>query len=353
MKKRLTRLTVLLLGASMLSACSFDTTVKKAASESDSANASNSASVSSVSASEASSAVSSQEASTSNAADNASTEISSSEQVDTASEGSSSVLNDPTGDGQVVIVFLGDSQFANGREEGTSVSDYVHNATGYTVYNLGCGGTTASTKTGEQYQYSDASFYNVSEFLNGRGDSSIFDYYGVADIANSIDPAKVDYYVVEYGVNDFLSNRPQADSTDIKNVSCYVNAMHVALFQLTQASPKARIVCCSPIYCQFWGKDGAFLGDGNMYHNSYATYEEYAGNCIQTAENEGCIIFDAYHGRFMDLDTYTAKDYLADDGIHLTQRGRKVFAAVVTHLINRQLGLDDTYLDNPYKIADY
>ena len=353
MKKKLTRLTALMLGASMLSACSFDTTVNKAASEADTANASNSASVSSVSSSEASSSVSPQDASTSDSADSASTQCSSEEPVNTASEGNSSILTDPTGDGQVVIVFLGDSQFANGRDDGTSISDYVHNSTGYTVYNLGCGGTTASTKTGEQYQHSDASFYNVCEYFNGRVDSSIFEYYGVADIADSIDPAKVDYYVVEYGVNDFLSNRPQADSTDYKNVSCYVNAMHVALFQLSQASPNARIVCCSPIYAQFWGKDGAFLGDGNMYSNSYATYEEYAGNCIQTAENEGCIIFDAYHGRFMDLDTYTAHEYLMDDGIHLSQRGRKVFAAVVTHLINRQLGLDDTYLDNPYKIDNY
>ena len=353
MNKKLTRFTALMLGTCMLSGCSFDATVKKTASESDSADASNIASTSSVSASDASSAALTQESNTSGTANSASTEASTAEQVGTASESNTTVLNDPTGDGQVVIVFLGDSQFANGRDEGTSISDYVHNSTGYTVYNLGCGGTTASTKTGEQYQHSDTSFYNVSEFLNGRCDSSIFEYYGVADVANSIDPAKVDYYVVEYGVNDFLSNRPQADTTDYKNVSCYVNAMHVALFQLSQVSPNARIICCSPIYAQFWGKDGAFLGDGNMYSNSYATYEEYAGNCIQTAENEGCIIFDAYHGRFMDLDTYTAHEYLMDDGIHLSQRGRKVFAAVVTHLINRQLGLDDTYLDNPYKIDNY
>ncbi len=353
MKKRITRLSSLIVATAMLSGCGIDTTIKSASNSNISATtastledqASNTASTT---ASTIETTESSQEASTA-----ASAATSSESTTDASSESSTSALHDPTGDGEVVIVFLGDSQFANGRDDGTAVANYVQNSTGYTVYNLGCGGTTATNKSGERYQYNDATFYNISEYFNGRTDSSIFDYYGVSDIADSIDPAKVDYYVVEYGVNDFMANRPQADTTDSKNITCYVNAMHVALFQLTQASPDARVICCSPIYAQFWGKDGAFLGDGNMYSNDYATYEEYAANCIQTAENEGCIIFDAYHGKFMDLDTYTADDYLMDDGIHLTQRGRKIFAAVVTHLINRQLGLDDTYLDNPYKIENY
>ncbi len=249
-------------------------------------------------------------------------------------------------DDVVRIVFLGDSQFANGRDTNSTIANYVEEMIPNSkVYNLGIGGICASTDSSERWatpeEFTGACFVSIASALAGKTTTSIFNGYPEAleEFERIPDVSAIDYYVIEYGVNDYFTGTQIYDGDEYRNNSAYVNAYRNGLGYISQASPNAKIILSTPCYAEFYNADGVFIGDGNIVDKGAGTLSDYASALQNTASEEGAIYLDAYFGTMMDLTSLTVNDYLMSDGIHLTNRGRKAYATLAANLIKRNLGL--------------
>lgn len=248
-------------------------------------------------------------------------------------------------DAALNIVFLGDSQFDNARDSGTSIPELVGQITGANVYNLGCGGTSASLSREQKNiswdEWSSPNFTGVVWALAGKVAPKIFDGYAAANVFPQVDPSKVDYYVVEYGVNDYLNGAQIYNQDDSNDKSTYVSSLQIGIENLKQLSPNAKIVVSSPAYALFYNAKGVYIGDGNTVDKGAGTLSKYASSASNVASTSGCLYLDAYYGTVFDLDSYTTDAFL-QDGIHFTEKGRRVYATALSHIINKDLGKDSS-----------
>lgn len=242
------------------------------------------------------------------------------------------VLLDRSDGERLQIVFLGDSILDGYR--GSTGIDYL---TGINcnadVYNLAMGGTTAALTTYEKAEYerwSSRSLQGVVHAVCGEIDAGIMDGYKAGEVFASCDFSKTDYFVIEYGMNDFLSGIPLNDESEFYDAYTYVGALRVAVQRLREFYPEAAVVLCSPNYAQFFAGDGAYLGDGNTVNNGGGTLAEYYRVCGNVAQDMNTLFLNAYEG--IGLDSYTAQEYL-EDGIHLSEKGRRKYAEKLSQVI--------------------
>ena len=230
------------------------------------------------------------------------------------------------------IVFLGDS-ILDGYRDGTGIAYLTGVGCNAKVFNLAMGGTTAALTTYENANYEEWNSHclqGVVHAICGKVDPKILDGYRAGEIFGTCDFSQTDYFVIEYGMNDFLAGIPLSDEDAVYNQYTYVGALRIAVMSLQETYPDAQIVLCSPNYAQFWGKDGAFLGDGNMVNNGGGTLAEYYRVCGNVATDMHTLFLNAYEG--IGLDTYTADEYL-EDGVHLSEKGRRKYAEKLTEII--------------------
>lgn len=234
------------------------------------------------------------------------------------------------------IVFLGDSIIDNHRDE-TGIAYLTGVACNANVYNMAIGGTSASIEFGEKQGNADwtsRGLIGVAKAIKGDIPTTIFQGTRVQGIIDNkeVDFSKVDYYVIEYGMNDFLRGINPGNVDEPYDMHTYAGALRIAIDTLQQVTPDATFVLCSPNYAQFFGKDGAFIGDANMLNNGYGTISDFKGACEYVAGEKGALFMDAY--QTLGIDSYTADEYL-EDGIHLTQKGRALYAGMLGRIINR------------------
>lgn len=230
------------------------------------------------------------------------------------------------------IVFLGDSILDGYRDE-TGIVYLTGVQCDADVYNLAMGGTTAALLTYENAVYEEWSsrcLQGVVHAICGNVDAKILDGYRAGEVFATCDFSNTDYFVIEYGMNDFLSGVPLNDSDDPYDEYTYVGALRIAIQKLRDSFPDATIVLCSPNYAQFWGKDGSYLGDGNMVSNGGGKLVEYYRVCGNVSADQNTLFLNAYEG--IGLDAYSADEYL-EDGIHLSSKGRRKYAEKLSQII--------------------
>lgn len=230
------------------------------------------------------------------------------------------------------IVFLGDSILDGYRNE-TGIAYLTGVYCDADVYNLAMGGTTAALVTYESAvyeQWSSRCLQGVVHAICGNVDAKILDGYRAGEVFATCDFSNTDYFVIEYGMNDFLSGIPLNDSDDTFDEYTYVGALRIAIQRLRESFPDATIVLCSPNYAQFWGKDGSYLGDGNMVNNGGGKLVEYYRVCGNVSADMNTLFLNAYEG--IGLDAYSADEYL-EDGIHLSEKGRRKYAEKLSEII--------------------
>lgn len=235
-------------------------------------------------------------------------------------------------DNNLQIVFLGDSILDGYRDE-TGIAYLTGQYCGAEVYNLAIGGTRAALTTyekGEYDQWESKSLQGVVHVLCGNVDSSLLDGTAAGEAYAQCDLSNTDYFVIEYGMNDFLSGIRLNDEEDYYDEYTYVGALRIAVKNLREAFPSAEIVLCSPTYGHFWAEEGFYLGDGNMADCGGGALVEYYRVCGNVSADMNTLFFNAYEG--MGLDAYTADEYL-EDGIHLSQAGRQKYAQKLSEII--------------------
>ncbi len=264
----------------------------------------------------------------------------------------------------VNIVFFGDSQIANGRFDGSDIPSLLTTRVpNCNVYNLAIGGTTASVEQNTNELKPDVlrstSFLGMVYCLSTKSDRN--ETLGennrtVLEIMNQVTPRDVDYYVIEYGANDFFNEVP-LDTQEYDNAAkahSYYNAMIMGIEELKKISPKAEFIIMSPFYGIYLNNDGNYIGDSYIVSNGIGTLADYASKAKNVAEDTNSYFMDDMFMTKCDLYLDTANQYLADN-IHLTLLGRQIFTRLLAHYINYlEKNEPYAYLETDFiKIAEY
>lgn len=263
---------------------------------------------------------------------------------------------------KVEMVFIGDSQMANGRSDGTDLASLISARVPNSVaYNLGIGGTTAALEatTSEltPEKFTSNCFMGIVYALEGRADRTqvLSKNPEVLSVMEKIDPAKVDYYFVEYGANDFFNKVPlDVNGTDVDYVKTFFGALNTGIDELRKISPNAKIVLMTPFYGIYKDGSGNFIGDSYVVSNGIDTLANYARKVGNVVEIEGVIDFDCMFISKCDLYLDTYEEYLMD-GTHLSLKGRQVFARLLAHIPNWFEGNEPfAYMETDFiKIAEF
>lgn len=241
------------------------------------------------------------------------------------------------------IVFMGDSILDSDRDY-AGVASLIGTECNAMVYNLAIGGTTAAVPYDESYAYDSWSSLGLLGVVNamiGNVDVSLFDNYKTARLLRECDFSKTDYFVIEYGINDFLCAKiprtkylAEGEVLDLDDLHTYNGALDSAISKLVSNYPNAKVIVIGPHYCQFFS-GSTFLGDSYTTDYGYGTLAEFYEGARYMAEQhrkdgEDVLFFDAMADS--GINAYTADSYL-EDGIHLTEAGRRQYASCLSNLI--------------------
>ena len=179
----------------------------------------------------------------------------------------------------------------------------------------------------------------VVNAILGNIDPGIFDGYRAGEILRECDFSKTDYFVIEYGVNDFLTGKiyqskyiEGGGELAVDATHTYAGALDAAVTQLHAAFPDAGILIIAPHYCQFYNGE-TFVGDAYSLNYGYGTLVEFArtaGNVAEQYKEDHVFFYNAMEES--GIDAYTADKYLKD-GVHLTAEGRTAYAEYASRLI--------------------
>ena len=264
---------------------------------------------------------------------------------------------------RIEMVFIGDSQMANGRSDGTDLASLVSARVPNSVaYNLGIGGTTAaleeSTSELSPEKWTSNCFVGIAYSLSGKSDRTkvLESNPDILETMNKIDPAKVDYYFIEYGANDFFKKTPldTYSSPETPYVKTFYGALNTGIDELRSVSPNAQVILMTPFYGIYKDTDGNFIGDSYVVSNGIDTLANYARKVGNVVEVEECLDFDCMFMSKCDLYLDTYEEYLMD-GTHLTLKGRQIFARLLAHIPNWAEGFEPyAYLETDFiKISEF
>mgnify|MGYP002510202579 CR=1 FL=1 len=245
---------------------------------------------------------------------------------------------DPQGNA-LQVVFLGDSIFDNNRD-GTGIPYLTAVQCEADVFNLSIAGTSATIEWDESAEletWSSRSLCGVVNAMLKKIPTDIFAGTRTKELLDNsnIDFSQTDYFIVEYGTNDFFRAVRQSDSENDYNLKTYAGALRYGVSNLKSLAPDATIILCSPCYAQFY-HNGYMVGDGNVTNPGNGTLFDYKGTCNYVANEMQVEFFNAYQD--LGIDGYTAEEYL-EDGVHLTEAGRKLYADA---LARRILSIEET-----------
>ncbi len=239
------------------------------------------------------------------------------------------------------IVFLGDSILDRDRDL-AGVAGLIGEECNAKVYNLAVGGTMAALLPDEPAgydQWNSQGLLGVVNAILGNIDPALFDGLRAGENMRACDFSKTDYFIIEYGINDFQSGRiPQSkyledgEELAVRDVNTYTGALEIAVNMLRDSFPDAKIVIVSPHFCQFFNGD-TFVGDAYSVNYGYGTLVDFfrsAGYVAEQHKKDNVLFFNAMEQS--GIDAYTADQYL-EDGIHLTEAGRRQYAGCLSRLI--------------------
>ncbi|WP_408070073.1 SGNH/GDSL hydrolase family protein [Butyrivibrio sp. JL13D10] len=242
------------------------------------------------------------------------------------------------------IVFIGDSQFDNARGTGSEIPAYTCSLLGKKAkyYNLAIGGTAASLgreMSTDLETFNDSSFIGICYALAGKIKPDFLDQYACGAELKKVKPQNVDLYIIEYGANDYINGKDLYNSNAGLDPHTYSGALASGIGELKAISPNAQFILCGPSYCQWYNGSGAFMGDAFSVSKGIGPLTEYANTASNLASTMGITYFDTMYASQFDLKIETAEMYLAD-GLHYTEKGRQIYAAVLAHTIQKLRGKD-------------
>lgn len=211
------------------------------------------------------------------------------------------------------VVIMGDSIMDGDRSE-SGAADIISEQLNAKVYNMSIGGTTAALTPGETYdttKWKSCGLLGIVNAIQGNISVDHFDGYEAKDILQNCDFSKTDYFIIEYGVNDFLTGKipnsrylEDGETLPIDELHTYTGALDSAIIRLRESFPNAQIVLVGPHYCQiFSGK--TFIGDGYSLDYGYGPLVNFArgaGYIADKYKGEGVLFFNAFESSGIDAE---------------------------------------------------
>lgn len=241
------------------------------------------------------------------------------------------------------IVFLGDSILDSDREE-HGVASLISDGCNAKVYNMAMGGTTAALMPNERYDFNSwdsRGLLGVVNAILGNIGPELFEGYKAGEILKECDFDKTDFFVIEYGINDFLSRKvaqsKYLEGGEVLNedgVYTYTGALDTAVCLLKNRFPDAGILLIAPHYCQIFEGD-KYIGDAYSLDYGCGTLVEFARGAGYVAgqhEEDGVMFYYAMDDS--GIDAYNA-DKCLEDGVHLTEEGRIKYAEKPIRMIKQ------------------
>lgn len=239
------------------------------------------------------------------------------------------------------VVILGDSIMDGDRTE-SGAADIISEQLNAKVYNMSIGGTTAALLPTDNAGYDEWTSWSLLGVVNailGNISADVFDGFATKEVLKTCDFSKTDYFIIEYGVNDFLTGKipnsrylENGDTLAVRSDCTYTGALETAVTKLRSNFPNAQILLAGPHYCQiFSGK--TFIGDGYSLDYGYGPLVNFARGAGYVAEQhkgDGVIFFNAFEDSGINAET--ADDYL-EDGVHMTPLGARVYAEKIAAII--------------------
>lgn len=241
------------------------------------------------------------------------------------------------------IVILGDS-IMDGDRTKSGAANIISEQLNAKVYNMSIGGTTAALLPTESADYDEWTSWGLLGVVNailGNVKADLFNGFSTKEILETCDFSKTDYFIIEYGVNDFLTGEipnsrylENGDALAVRSDSTYTGALETAITKLRSNFPDAQILLVGPHYCQiFSGK--TFVGDGYSLDYGYGpliNFARGAGYIAEQHKEDGVLFFNAFEDSGIDAET--ADDYL-EDGVHMTPLGARVYAEKIASIIRK------------------
>ena len=233
------------------------------------------------------------------------------------------------------VVFIGDSIFDSVRDE-TGIAYLVGEALDADIYNLSIGGTSAAIRWGkptDKKTWTEPSLLGVIYTMQGVLANDVMDGYKAGEVIETLAPSKTDYFIIEYGTNDFLSYIPiGAENINGQYYYYFSTTLSMGITELKNSYPNARIILCTPYYEQFWSADRTrFIGDVHTVNNGFGTLLDYVGVIESTASDNNVSCLNMYN--LMEIDTYSV-DKMTVDGIHPNEEARRKYAGLLIDKIN-------------------
>ncbi len=234
---------------------------------------------------------------------------------------------------ELQLVFLGDSIFDNNRD-GTGVPYLTAVQCNADVYNLAIGGTTATiklTQSAEDEKWESTGLQGVVKAMQKKIPTTIFEGTRTKQILDNpnIDFSKTDYFIIEYGINDYFEGAPRSYDDQPYSAYTYSGALRNAISNLRELAPDCTIILCPPHYCVFYNGD-RYVGDSNVTDKGAGTLRDYMGTCEYIAGEQQTLFFNSYDD--LGIDAYGADKYL-EDGVHLTAEARQNYADALARII--------------------
>ena len=228
------------------------------------------------------------------------------------------------------IVFLGDSIFDAVRDE-TGIAHIVGESLEADIYNLSIGGTSAALrkdKSTSKDSWTEPSLMGVLYTMQGELKSDVMDGYKAGEVIKELNPKKTDYFIIEYGTNDFLSYIPiGAEDVQQQYYFYFSTTLEMAIDLLKANYPNAQIILCTPYYEQFWSADRTrYIGDVHTVNNGFGTLLDYIGAIEGVARSKEVECLNMYD--LMEIDTYSV-DKMTVDGIHPNEEARRKYADIL------------------------
>lgn len=247
------------------------------------------------------------------------------------------------------IVILGDSIMDGDRTE-SGAADIIGEQLNAKIYNMSMGGTTAALLPNEQYNFAtwdSRCLMGVVNAIVGNINTDIFDGYAAGEVLKTCDFEETDYFIIEYGVNDFLTGQiPNSryleggDTLAMDSTHTYTGALEDAVNRLKNKFPNAGILIIGPHYCQVFS-GGTFIGDGYSLDYGYGplvTFARGGGYIADLYKEDGVLYFNAFEDSGINAET--ADEYLAD-GVHMTPLGARVYAEKAADIIRKDFAPEE------------
>ena len=224
---------------------------------------------------------------------------------------------------KVCVVLMGDSNVAIPHFEGT-MEEKIGELTGFEVYNIAMGGTTAAKldRTNEQDKlYDRCCLYNLVNLpITGEVEMYLDDHTEISKVyseaverittASIIDFNKVDYVVLTYGTNDYFTGALADNEEDPYDVYSYGGALRSSIEKLHEHYPNIKFLITTPTYC--YVKDGDRNIPALGYDCGGGTLRDYMDVCHKLAkEYDYVAVVDTYNK--IDVNESNYFDYMSDN----------------------------------------